>query len=129
MKNLIPEKGSNDQAGEDNKFPTRLMIKEAGTISFINIDDIIWFQALDYYVKIHTHSSSHLIRNSLNKLEQTLDPGKFLRIHRSTLVNFEAVKSLTPNTSGDYIVMLNNGTELKLSRTRKHVLDNFLRVR
>jgi two-component system, LytTR family, response regulator len=107
-------------------YTSRFMIKSGGRISFVKVDEIDWIEAADYYVKLHTGRKSHLIRETMNVLEKKLDPRAFIRIHRSTIVNIERIKELQPHFNGDYIVLLNDGTELKLSRTRREQLHALL---
>ena len=108
------------------KYLSRIMIKEKGRISFVNVDEIKWLEALDYYVRIHTASSTYLLRQSLKQLEKSLDPEKFFRIHRSAIVKFEEIKTLNTIPCGDYEVILKDKTKLKLSRSRVHQLKEFL---
>ena len=115
----------NEKNHSGKNYISRIMIKEMGKISFVNVNEIIWFEAVDYYVKIHTGDASYLLRESLKHLEASLDPDKFIRIHRSAIVKFNEIKTLNPIPSGDYEVILNNGKKLKLSRSRKHLLQKF----
>jgi two-component system LytT family response regulator len=86
-----------------------------------------WIAADNYYIKLHVGGKSHLLRISMNELEEKLDPKKFLRIHRSTIINFDRVKELHQNPNGEYIVVLKTGTQLKLSRSRRErLLGEFL---
>jgi two-component system LytT family response regulator len=97
----------------------RVMIKSASRVFFLKVDEIDWIEADDYYVKLHTGRKSHLLRETMNELEAKLDAAKFLRIHRSTIVNIDRIKELSPLFNGDYAVILQDGTELKLSRSRR----------
>jgi two-component system LytT family response regulator len=107
-------------------FLTRFMIKSGGRVAFIKASDVDWIAADDYYIKLHIGSKSHLLRLSMNELEEKLDPKRFLRIHRSTIINFDRVKELQQNPNGEYVVVLKNGTELKLSRNRRERLEQLL---
>ena len=93
---------------------------------FVKASDVDWISADDYYIKLHVGDKSHLLRMSMNELEEKLDPKRFLRIHRSTIVNFDCVKELHQNPNGEYIVVLKSGTELKLSRSRRERLEELL---
>ena len=95
---------------------TQLVVKSGGRIVFLRAEEIDWVEAADNYVRIHTGRESHLIRESLQSLESRLNPEKFLRIHRSTLVNLDRIRELPPVFHGDYLVKLHDGTELTLSR-------------
>jgi two-component system LytT family response regulator len=107
-------------------FLTRFMIKTGSRVVFVNASDVDWITADNYYIKLHVNGKSHLLRISMNELEEKLDPKRFLRIHRSTIINFDRVKELHQNPNGEYIVVLKNGTELKLSRSRRERLDALL---
>ena len=104
----------------------RFMIKLGGRVVFINAAEVDWIAADNYYIKLHVGGKSHLLRISMNELEEKLDPEKFLRIHRSTIINFDRVKELHQNPNGEYVVVLKNGTELKLSRSRRERLMELL---
>jgi two-component system LytT family response regulator len=100
----------------------RLAIKSLGQVVFVNLDDVDWIEASDYYVSIHAGPKTHLLRRSLTELEQELDPEVFCRIHRSTLVRLDRVRGLTLSEDGEYDVLLENGVKLSLSRRyRKHL--------
>jgi two-component system LytT family response regulator len=122
-----------DQAGmiagtqKPKSYLSRFMIRSGSRVRFINAADVDWIAADNYYIKLHVGGKSHLLRVSMNELEEKLDPKKFLRIHRSTIINFDRVKELHQNPNGEYIVVLKTGTELKLSRSRRErLLGEFL---
>lgn len=120
--------GSEAGAVSRGSFLTRFMIKSAGRVIFLKADDIDWIAADDYYVKLHVGGKSHLLRETMNELEGKLDPQKFLRIHRSTIVNLDRVKEMHQHFNGEYLVVLRDGTELKLSRSRRDRLQETLRA-
>ena len=99
------------------KQTDRVVIKSAGRIMLLRTDDIDWVEAADNYVRVHVGAESHLLRETLAVLETRLNPLKFMRIHRSTVVNIDRVKELQPWFHGDYIVILQDGSRLNLSRT------------
>jgi two-component system LytT family response regulator len=101
---------------------TRLVIKSAGRIVFLRVEEIDWVEAADNYVRVHAGKESHLIRETLQSLEKRLDPGKFLRIHRCSIVNLDRIRELQPIFHGDYAVKLADGTELTLSRNYREKL-------
>ncbi len=103
----------------DKKFTTRILIKGNNTYSFLNVKDIIWFEAYTDYVKIHTKEKFYLKNISLHELETKLNPETFIRIHRSTIVNFDFIKEMKPYFNGEYYIYLTNGEKLKLSRSYK----------
>lgn len=108
------------------KYLERLVVKSVGRVFFLRTDEVDWIEAAGNYAKLHVGREGHLIRETMNGLEAKLNPDKFLRIHRSTLVNIDRIKELNPLFSGDYTVMLKNGTELTLSRNyRDRLLELF----
>jgi len=107
-----------------NQEPARFAIKTPGRLYFVRQEDIDWMEAADNYVNLHVGTDTHLIRETMNALEQRLDSHRFLRIHRSTIVNADRIKELRPWFHGEYIVVLKDGTELTLSRTyRERILS------
>jgi len=93
----------------------RLMIKNGGRVFFVRAADIRWVEAADNYVHIHVGKDSHLFRQTLNAIEQGLDPRKFMRIHRSTLVNLDCVREIQEGVGREHFVVLEDGTRLRLS--------------
>jgi two-component system, LytTR family, response regulator len=94
----------------------RLPIKINGRIMVIRVTDIAWIEADGDYVSVHVGGKTLLMRETIAAVELRLAPSGFVRIHRSTLVNVERVKELRPEDKGEYTVVLNDGTELKLTR-------------
>jgi two-component system LytT family response regulator len=107
-------------------YLTRLMVKSASRVFFLKVDEVDWVEAADYYVKLHVGRKGHLLRESMSDLEARLDPDKFMRIHRSAIVNLDRVKEMHPLFNGEYVVILHDGTELKLSRSRREQLQQLL---
>jgi len=104
----------------------RLMIKSSGRVFFLRTTEIDWIEAEGNYLRLHVGKESHLLRETMNRLAAKLDQDKFLRIHRSTLVNIERIKELQPLFSGDYVVILRDGKQLTLSRSyRDKLLELF----
>src|SRR5215469_1526626 len=102
-----------------------LLIKSAGQVSLIRISDIDWIEAADYYACLHVGTRTHLLRRSLADLEQELESSVFCRVHRSAIVNVDRVRTLRLNANGEYNVVLENGSELRLSRRfRKHLQEH-----
>jgi len=106
----------------DKKFTSRILIKGKDGFSFLNVQDIVWFEAYSDYVKIHTKEKYFLKNISLNELETKLNPETFIRIHRSTIVNIAFIKEMKPYFNGEYYIYLTNGEKLKLSRSYKDKL-------
>jgi two-component system, LytTR family, response regulator len=113
-------------APKRKSYLTRFMIRLGSRVLFVNPSDVDWIEADNYYVKLHVAGKSHLLRLSMNELEERLDPKSFLRIHRSTIINLDRVKELHQNPNGEYVVVLNSGAQLKLSRARRERLEELL---
>jgi two-component system LytT family response regulator len=107
----------------------RLAIKSIGQVCFVKISEIDWIEAADYYACLHVGKGTHLLRRSLSELDQELDRAIFCRIHRSTIVNLDRVRGLELNEDGEYAVVLDNGTRLRLSRRYRKQLQSCLGVR
>ena len=106
-----------------HRYARRIMIKEGGRLFFLRMPEIDWVEASGNYVRIHVGAESHLLRETMNGLEGRLDPERFLRIHRSTIVNIERIKELQPWFHGDYIVILRDDRQLTMSATYREKLD------
>jgi two-component system, LytTR family, response regulator len=96
---------------------TRITVKEDAGITFVPVDDVLWIEAANKYVVIHSSVGTHVARLTIQHIATRLDPKQFVRIHRSILVRKSAVRGLHPLFHGDYTVKLTDGTELTLSRT------------
>lgn len=104
----------------------RIAVKSTGRVAFVRTEEIDWIEAADQYVALHTGGKSHLTREAMSRLEEELDPGRFQRIHRSALVNLERVKEIRSQPYGDAMVVLEDGTKLKLSRSRREEFERAL---
>jgi len=104
----------------------RLMVRADGRIIFLNVEDVDWIEADDKYVRLHVGRVSHMARQTLAAVEEQLDPERFLRIHRSAVVNVARIRELQPLFSGEYRVVLEGGTKLTLSRNYKDRLFRLL---
>lgn len=111
---------------EKPAYLERLVVKTGGRIIFLKTSEVDWIQADDKYAHLHTGNKSHLVRQTLGALEAQLDPQKFIRIHRSAIVNIERIKELQPMFTGEHLVVLENGTKLTLSRSYKNKLFEIL---
>jgi two-component system, LytTR family, response regulator len=104
----------------------RIAVKTAGRVAFLNVAEIDWIEAADYYVSLHVGRKTHLLRRSMNELESDLDAGRFCRIHRSTIVNLERVRELRFGGEGEYEVVLADSSRLRLSRRYRKALQERL---
>ena len=106
----------------------RLMVKTEGRVLLIKTEDLDWVEAADNYVNLHVGNEAHLMRETMSSLEGKLPSEKFMRISRSSIVNLERIKEMHPHFNGDYVVVLEDGRQLRLSRTRREQLEARLRV-
>ncbi|NCW45157.1 MAG: LytTR family transcriptional regulator [Gemmatimonadaceae bacterium] len=91
-------------------------MKQDGRMFFVKTTEIDWIEADRNYVRLHVGKTAHTIRERISHLDETLDPRLFARIHRSTIVNLNRVREMQQWFSGDYVVILEDGTRLRLSR-------------
>jgi two-component system LytT family response regulator len=104
----------------------RLFLKDQGKIVLLDPEAINWIEADDKYIRLHTSEKKYFIRQTLNAVEAELDPQVFARIHRSFMVNLTRVSELRPMFNGEYMLILNDGTKLTLSRNyRDRFFDKF----
>jgi two-component system LytT family response regulator len=111
---------------KDKTYLERLVVKSAGRIFFLNVEEIDWIEAAENYVRLHTGRESHLVHGTMNKLASRLDPAQFLRIHRSTIINVKKIKELQPMFHGEYVVTLRDGTQLNSGRSYRQKLQSLL---
>jgi two-component system LytT family response regulator len=103
---------------------TRLVVRSPGRLLFLNVSDIDWIDAASYYACLHAGGETHIIRRTLSELERELGEEKFIRIHRSTIVNLDRVQGLALQSGGEYEVVLKSNVRLRLSRRfRKRLQD------
>jgi two-component system LytT family response regulator len=121
-----------DRIAHDRNTPRMLekfVVKSAGQVSFLKASEIDWIEAADYYSCLHVGARTHLLRRSMAELEAELDRTVFCRIHRSTIVRLDRVRGMKLNESGEYDVVLEDGTRLRLSRRYRRELQSRLSVR
>jgi two-component system LytT family response regulator len=114
-------------AGGNAGYYERIVVKSSGRVIFLDVADIDWIEAAGVYVYLHVGSKAYLYRATLGQLLERLDPRRFVRVHRSTVVNTSRIIELQPRTHGDYVVFLKGGTELTLSRGYRSELEGWLR--
>ena len=104
----------------------RLVIKMNGHVFFIKAEEIDWLEAEGNYVRLHAGKESYLLRDTISALESQLDPKKFIRVHRSAIVNIDRITELQPWFHGEYRIILGEGVQLTLSRTYREKLHDLL---
>jgi len=115
-----------EQMREPQRYTERLVVKTGGRVFFLNTDEIDWIEAEGNYVSVHTGKKAYLLRETISSLESQLDPKEFVRIHRSAIVRLDRIKELQPWSHGEYHVILNDGTQLTLSRSYREKLQSAL---
>jgi two-component system LytT family response regulator len=106
----------------DGNYPQRLLAKSGNMSSLVRVDDIEWIEASDYYVCLHVGGKKHLLRESIRALEEKLNPGKFVRLHRSAIVNIDHVREIHRDGRTDGWVLLATGDRIRLNKTGWHKL-------
>jgi two-component system LytT family response regulator len=112
-----------------SEYADRLVVKSSGRVFFLRSEEVDWIEAADYYVKLHALGKMHLLRETMNALESRLDPRRFFRVHRSAIVNLDRIRELQPYFRGEHVLILQDGTKLKLSRARREKLEAVLNAR
>jgi two-component system, LytTR family, response regulator len=112
---LVPDGA---QAG----YAERLEVRTGARIALVPVADIDWIEAYDDYARLPVAGRRLLVAERMRRLEASLDPARFVRIHRSALVNVARVRELYHHSHGDYVVVLATGVRLRLTRSRRHVL-------
>ncbi len=101
---------------EQRKPAARFLVRTAGRVVLVRAEEIDWISAEGDYVCLHAQKQKHLLRETLNTVEQQLDPTQFVRIHRSVIVNLDRIKELELLSHGDAVMLLKDGARLTLSR-------------
>jgi two-component system, LytTR family, response regulator len=109
-------------------FPDVLAIKDGSEITRVNISDIQWVDAAGDYMCVHTTDQTHIMRKTMKELDQQLDPKIFVRVHRSAIVNIQYVQKLISHISGEYHLILSNGSELKVSRSHRDKVKEMIKI-
>ena len=105
----------------------RFLVRNGEKVLFIKTEDIDWIEAADYYVSLHAAGKTHLLRRSMAEIETDLDPDRFVRVHRSAIVNVDRVKEMHPLFRGDSVLILHDGTKLRSGRTYRTAVQTLIR--
>jgi two-component system LytT family response regulator len=101
----------------------RFLIRTRERVVFVKTEDIDWVEAADYYVSLHAGGKSHLLRQTMAEIEKQLDPAKFVRVHRSAIINLDRIEEMSPLFRGDSMLVLKDGTRLRISRARREEFE------
>lgn len=108
------------------EYPERFVVRSGGRVVFVRAGEIDWVEAAGDYVSLHAGKRTWLLRETMTSTERKLDPDRFARIHRSTIVQVDRIAEMRPYHNGEYVVLLRDGTSLKLSRTYRAVLQRLV---
>lgn len=123
LRDLLAEYGP---TGKPDRYLERFTIRTGRRISFVLVDEIDWIEAVGDYAGLHVGNKTPLLRETLNSLERRLDPQKFVRIHRSSIVQVSRISELCTLPNRELRLRLTTGADLKVSRTFRHRLDRWL---
>jgi two-component system LytT family response regulator len=112
-----------DELARDRPRRSRIAVRAGGSVFFLPTDDIDWVEAADNYVRIHAKGETHIVRQTLQRMEDSLAANTFIRIHRSSIVNVGKIKEIQPWFGGEYVVLLRDGTKLHTSRRYRARLE------
>ena len=110
------------QVRSERGWLARILVKDRGRVFFVGVEEIDWIEAAGNYLSLHARGEQHLVRETMRALEQRLDPARFLRVHRSAIVNVDRIVELRPGAHGDFVVVLASGAELTSSRGYSELL-------
>ncbi|MGD2152417.1 MAG: LytTR family DNA-binding domain-containing protein [Gemmatimonadales bacterium] len=113
----------------DHVYPAYLAVKARERVCLVPVTEVDWIEADGDHVKLHVGSTSYRVRERLRDVEERLDPNRFVRIHRSSIVQLSRIKELQPFFHGDYVVVLRDGTKLRLTRSRRDAVERLLKYR
>jgi two-component system, LytTR family, response regulator len=109
-------------------YPERIPVKSAGRIRLVSVDEIDYVEAETNYVRLHAGARSYLLRGTLSAVEAKLDPARFVRIHRSTIVRIDRVQEVEPLFQGEYVIVLRSGVKLTSARRYRDKLRSALNL-
>jgi two-component system, LytTR family, response regulator len=124
--NMESEMDDDRRYHHPRRSPQRVAVRQNGRVLFITLDEIDWIEAADNYVCIHCGVETHVLRETMSEVEARLAPTRFVRIHRSAIVNIDRIKELQPWFRGDFHVILRDGTKLTLTKNHREKLDSHL---
>ena len=124
---LRHDDGDSARVGECGGYLQRLAFREGDRSIVVKVPEIVWIQAEDYYVLFHSKQGRHMVRTSLASLEQRLDPSRFLRVHRTAIVNLDEIRSI--HERGSLVLAMSNGAEIPVSRSRRSLVEPVVRPR
>lgn len=110
----------------DVPLSDRIAVKHKGALLFVQTTEIDWIEAAGDYVMIHTGPKSYLLRETMHGISERLPATKFLRVHRSSIINADRIKEIHPHFNGAYVATLKNGKQIRISRRYWAKVEKFL---
>jgi len=123
---LLEDLRNGQRRVNQQEYLTRLVIRSAGRVFFLSVEEIDWIEAAGNYLRLHVGKESHLLRETMSAIESKLEPKKFLRIHRSTIVNIDRIKELSPLFKGEHVLTMQDGAHLTSSRSYRKQIHKLL---
>ncbi len=108
------------------RYAARLVLREEGRASFLPVADIDWVEAAGKHVQVHARGTVHTVRESITALEEQLDPRRFVRVHRSAIVNLDRVREVQSWFHGDFVLLLEDGAQVTTGRGFRERLQELL---
>jgi two-component system LytT family response regulator len=102
--------------GAAGSYASRILVREGEGLGFVETERVDWLEPAGNYVRLHVGAKAHLVRATLSGILQSLDPARFVRIHRSAIVNLDRIREIQPWVGGDYLAILKDGRQLRVSR-------------
>jgi two-component system, LytTR family, response regulator len=116
-----------DRIRDDRRRPVRFVVRTGDTISFVRADDVDWIEADGNYARLHYAGRSSLVRSTIKSLVARLDPDRFVRVHRSMIVNADRIATMEPYFHGEYVIAMKDGAKLHSSRSYSEQLRRLIR--
>jgi len=110
----------------ESKYLSRLTVRVAQRVQIVRVTEIDWIEAADYCAKLHVAGTAHVVRVSLGALERLLDPAAFVRVHRSAIINLDRIREIVSDPTGDGVVVLADGTQVRMARSRRAAVERVL---
>lgn len=112
-----------DGPAAPRKYLEHFMVRVGGKVTLLRVEDVDWIEADDYCARLHAAGRSYVIRETMQRLEAKLDPTRFVRVHRSSIVHIDRLRTLEPYIKGSHVLTLQDGTRLTLSRARRAAFE------
>jgi two-component system, LytTR family, response regulator len=116
-----------DRVRDDRRRAVRFVVRTGDTISFVRADDVDWIEADGNYARLHYQGRNSLVRSTMKSLAARLDPDRFVRVHRSVIVNADRIATLEPYFHGEYVITMKDGAKLHSSRSYSEELQRMIR--